>query len=155
MSAANTGLKAAQDMATKALKSPWPWVIIALILGLAVYRNGRRWIQQLTRVDRGNYAGQEAVGSNPVREGELQKMAQEAYQVIHGTLVFGGITWTGRTYILERLLQLNDTELRYVAEFYASSVNPGGESLRQDITDEWGLGQVGTQLEAKLAQLAL
>jgi hypothetical protein len=132
------------------LKSKWTWIIAAVLIAAYVLnKNGSRWYANLTRKDQGNYQGQEAVQSNPAREAELQKMAQNAYSAINGIPGFD------RDGMLLPLLSLNDTELRYVATFYAKNVQPDGSSLKENLQDEWLLGDTGDQLIAKLTQLAL
>jgi len=130
--------------------------VVALVLIFLLWRNGRRWWVQLTRTDAGNYSGQTPVESNPDRKAELNQLARDTFTAIHSTLFLGGVTPTGREWQLEKLLQLNDTELRYVAQYYQDHVNQDGTSLRQDITDEWmPMSDVKPRLIAKLTQLAL
>lgn len=142
-----------QKKALQLLVNPATWVVVALLIIVFVFwRNGRRWWANLTRQDRGNYAGQNRVQSNPAREAELQAMAREAYRVMHILIVTGD----QRERALADLLALNDTELRYVAVFYKNSVNPEGVSMRQDIDDEWmPFTDVDEKLIARLTQMAL
>lgn len=131
------------------------WVILAAIVcAWLVYRNGRRWWAQLTNRDRGNYAGQSQVSANPAREAELEQMAQDVFVALNSTLMLGGVTATGREWTLERLLALNDTEIRWVAKRYAALAQ--GRSLRGDLENEWmPFSDVDERLIAKLQQLAL
>lgn len=136
----------------------WKPIVIALVVLIALYllnKNGRRWWTQLTRRDLGNYAGQSAVEENSARQAQLQAMAHDALAAMNSVLLVGGVTMTGREAMLERLLALNDTELRYVAVFYAS-ISEDGTSLKNDVDDEYmPFSSVDEQLVARLNQLAL
>jgi len=132
------------------LSSKWTWIIGAVLVAAYVLnKNGARWWVSLTRKDKGNYEGQEAVQSNPARQAQLEQMAQNAFSAINGIPGFD------RDGMLLPLLSLNDTELRYVATFYEHNVQPDGDSLKEDLQDEWLLGDTGDKLIAKLTQLAL
>lgn len=141
---------------TRILTNKWLFIAIGVIIAILVLRrHGKRWWTQATRTDRGNYAGQEAVRNNPARQAELDQMARDAQTAMHTVLIVGGTTWTGREAVLERLLALNDTELRYVAQFYRS-INESGNSLRVDVQGEWmPFTNVDERLVARLNQLAL
>lgn len=142
------------------LASNWrTWAVIGgLIILWMVYRNGKRWAQQITtalgRRDEGNYAGQEPVASNPVREAELTKLAEDTYTALNSILFFGGVTATGREWQLEKVYTLNDTELRWLANRYKILAN--GVSLREDLEHEYmPFTDVDERLIARLQQLAL
>lgn len=141
-------MKTAVDL----LKKPSTWVVIvAIVLAVTVWRNGRRWWQQLTRRDQGNYAGQPSVPSNPARQGELQQLARDTYTVINSVS-----NPFERERVLERVVALNDTELRYVAKFYQSSISESAKSLREDVLSEWmPFTDVDERLVTRLNQLAL
>lgn len=129
-------------------------IIVLLVILWMLYRNGKRWWAQLTTRDQGNYQGQPSVASNPARQAELERMAQDLYTALHSTLIIGGTTATGREWMLEQILVLNDTELRWVAQRYAEITE--GTSLRQDLEDEWmPMSDLDERLIAKLDQLAL
>lgn len=131
----------------------WTVLILALVAWV-IYRNGRRWWQQLTRRDEGNYQGQAPVASNPVREAELTKIAQDTYTALNSVLMIGGVTATGREWQLTQVLTLNDTELRWVAKRYEQLAN--GSTLRRDLENEWmPFSDVDDRLIARLNQLAL
>ena len=136
----------------------WKPIVVALLVLIAIYlvnKHGRRWWANITRRDLGNYAGQEPVRDNTARQAELQQMAHDALAAMHTVILVGGATYTGREAMLERLLQLNDTELRYVATFYAS-INEDGTSLKQDVDDEYmPFSSIDEELVGKLNQLAL
>lgn len=138
--------------------------IVGLILIVLVWKNGKRWWQQLTKQDKGHYAdltsfaevqaGKEQ--ANAARQAQLEKMAQDTFTALNSTLFLGGVTATGREYQLELLMALNDSELRYVAQFYEHNASSTGQSLRQDIEDEFmPATDVDERLIARLNQLAL
>lgn len=142
------GLKATQKMLENVLKSPWFWICVAIVVAFIVRANWNRWWGQLTRTDRGNY-------DQDARNAELQQMARDAYTVINATLIFGGVTPTGREATLEKLLHVNDSELRYIADFY-KDINADGTSLSEDLTNEaMPFSNVKDQLLSKLTQLNL
>lgn len=142
--------------ATKLLSNKWFWItLVVLIIALVVYKNGNRWWAQLTRRDQGNYAGQDAVEHNSARAAELQQMARDANTAINSALFFGGVTATGREEALGKLLTLNHTEVRYVANFY-KGISPNGTTLKNDVDDEeMPFSSVDEQLVALLNQLNL
>lgn len=138
--------------------------IVGLILIVLVWKNGKRWWEQLTKQDKGHYAdltsfaevqaGKEQ--ANAARQAQLEKMAQDTFTALNSTLFLGGVTATGREYQLELLMVLNDSELRYVAQFYEHNASSTGQSLRQDIEDEFmPATDVDERLIARLNQLAL
>lgn len=138
--------------------------IVGLILIVLVWKNGKRWWEQLTKQDKGHYAdltsfaevqaGKEQ--ANAARQAQLEKMAQDTFTALNSTLFLGGVTATGREYQLELLMALNDSELRYVAQFYEHNASSTGQSLRQDIEDEFmPATDVDERLIARLNQLAL
>lgn len=138
--------------------------IVGLILIVLVWRNGKRWWQQLTKQDKGHYAdltsfaevqaGKEQ--ANAARQAQLEKMAQDTFTALNSTLFLGGVTATGREYQLELLMALNDSELRYVAQFYEHNASSTGQSLKQDLDDEFmPATDVDERLIARLNQLAL
>lgn len=131
------------------------WTALGMImLGFLLWRNGKRWWQQMTTRDQGNYEGQESVTSNPVREGELKQMAQDTYTALNSTLMLGGTTATGREWQLERIYALNDTELRWVAKRYEQLAD--GMTLHEDLDREFmPFTDVDERLIARLQQLAL
>lgn len=131
------------------------WAVIGtLLIAFLIYRNGRRWLAQITRRDEGNYEGQSSVNANAARKAELEKMAQDTYTVLNSTLMLGGVTATGREWQLEQLLALNDTELRWVARRYAELDD--GISLKDAVDAEYmPFSNVDERLIVKLTQLAL
>ena len=101
-------------------------VIIALLLVLAIYRNGPRWWAQATKRDQGNYDNPRP---NEEREAELKQLARDLYAAMDGASVSGGVAE-----LLQRAYGLNDTELRYVAEQFEQIGD--GDSLSVWIDDE-------------------
>lgn len=138
--------------------------IVGLILIVLVWKHGKRWWEQLTKQDKGHYAdltsfaevqaGKEQ--ANQARQAQLEKMAQDTYTALNSTLMIGGVTATGREFQLELINALNDSELRYVAQFYENNASSTGQSLKQDIDDEFmPATDVDERLIARLNQLAL
>lgn len=138
--------------------------IIGIILIFLVWKNGKRWWDQLTKQDKGHYgaltsfedmqAGQQQ--NNEARQAELEKFARDTFTALNSTLFIGGVTATGREYQLELLNALGDPELRFVAQFYEHTASSTGQSLRQDIEEEFmPATDVDERLIARLNQLAL
>lgn len=138
--------------------------LMGLVLIVLVWKNGKRWWEQLTKQDKGHYAdltsfaevqaGKEQ--ANAARQAQLEKMAQDTFTALNSTLFLGGVTATGREYQLELLMALNDSELRYVAQFYEHNASSTGQSLKQDLDDEFmPATDVDERLIARLNQLAL
>ena len=138
--------------------------IVGLILIVLVWKNGKRWWEQLTKQDKGHYAdltsfaevqaGKEQ--ANAARQAQLEKMAQDTFTALNSTLFLGGVTATGREFQLELINALNDSELRYVAQFYEHNASSTGQSLKQDLDDEFmPATDVDERLIARLNQLAL
>lgn len=139
---ASAGLQAARSAAMAVLRSPWPWILLAIIAAAFLYRNGTRWWYNITRVDRGNYEGHQLNAADRVR---VEAIARELHRSIN--------SWTnaGRTQAINRALALNDTELKYLADFYAS-INAGG-TLLTVLDNEWTLPDAGQELIARLIQI--
>lgn len=141
-SAASAGLQAARSTAMAVLRSPWPWIVLAIIAAAILHRNGKRWWYNLTRLDRGNYEGHQLNAADRAR---VEGIARELHRGIN--------SWTnaGRTQAISRALALNDTELKYLADFYAS-INAGG-TLLTVLDNEWTLPDAGQELIARLIQI--
>ncbi|MBS1939746.1 MAG: hypothetical protein JST38_02575 [Bacteroidetes bacterium] len=138
--------------------------LMGLVLIVLVWKNGKRWWEQLTKQDKGHYADLTSFGevqagneqANQARQAQLEKMAQDTYTALNSTLMIGGVTATGREFQLELINALNDSELRYVAQFYEHNASSTGQSLKQDLDDEFmPATDVDERLIARLNQLAL
>lgn len=138
--------------------------IVAIVLLVLVWRNGPRWWQLITKRDRGNYgdltpysevqAGKKQ--TNEARQAQLEQYARDTYKALNSILFIGGVTATGREYQLELINALGDPELRFVAQFYESSVSSTGQSLRKDIEEElMPATDIDERLIARLNQMAL
>lgn len=135
------GMKAALTILKKALSSRWFWYAVAAILVLLLLRKYWPRIKGYFARDFGNYTegflppgstgtGPAPAGNDPVsaRQEELRAIARSTYEAIQGA----GF----QTEAIEALSLLNDTELRYVAEFYRDALTRG-TSLSEDIDNEW------------------
>lgn len=124
------------------------WLLVIVLL--AVWLLGPRmkeFIRKLRTPDRGNYAGQAA--PNAADQARLQELARRMREEIYTVL-----GWDERDIVAQQILAINDTELRYLAEFYAQIAQ--GNSLREDIEGEWSWnGEDKQRLIARLLQLNL
>ncbi len=120
-------------------------VILVLIALLILYRKGPSWWAQLFRRDLGDY-------SNPTpsdtRKKELEEFAREGFRDMSGLFPGDKEVW------MEKLNALNDTELKYTAEFFPSVADGG--SLKQWIDDElMPFASIDETLIARLNQMNL
>lgn len=122
-----------------------------IILVLIVWKNYARWIAALKRRDQGEY---DPLAQNSVRQAELKAMANDVHTALHSIIIFGGVTWSGREAIIERLLTINDAELRFVATYYQDQLNQG-TSLAADLQDEMWTGTPTQQVLSRLSELNL
>ncbi len=142
-------MKPVKAAASKLIANPWVLlvlIILLLLLALWVYRNGKRWWAQATRVDQGNYDNPKP---NDEREGELKRLAQDLYGAMDGATIAATLVP-----LLHQTFGLNDTELRYTAEHFVQVGD--GDSLATWINDEWLPGEdIDTKLIARLNNMAL
>jgi len=139
----------AAAIASKVAASKWTWIILILVLVLLFGRGPiRRLMARLRRVDRGNYDTR-LTQDNP-RTAFLETLAEDLYAAIDGLPA-----WSDkRPALFERALTINDTELRYLAQYYRQI--SGGNSLRTDVNGEWSvIGDSRQRLVARLLKLNL
>lgn len=130
------------------LRSKWLWITVLVLL--AIWLLGPRIQNALRRVrmpDRGNYAGQ--AQPNAADRARLEALAARMREEIYTVL-----GWDEREDVAGQLLAVNDTELRYLAQFYKQIAD--GNSLLTDVQNEWGwFGPNKQLLIARLLQLNL
>lgn len=144
---AAAGINAARTMAMNVLRSPWTWIVLAIVAALIAAKHGRRWWQRLTTVDRGNYEGHSQ--PNAADRARLEALATRMREEIYTML-----GWDEREEVAGQILATNDTEVRYIARYYQQIA--GGNSLVSDIQGEWSwTGPNKQRLIAKLLQLNL
>lgn len=136
--------------ATKILTSRTFWVVvIVLVLAFIVYRNWNRWVSRLTARDQGNYSGQSA--PNEADKARIQQVASELRSVFYGLLPFT-ISGDPRDRAAEKVLAMNDSDVRYLANYYEQIAE--GNSLLSDVQSEYTwYGDVKQKLIAKLLQI--
>lgn len=137
---------------TSVLTSRTFWIIVILaVLSFVVYRNWNRWISKLTSRDRGNYDGQSA--PNAADRARIEAVATEIRSAIYGLPVSSSpVNGDLRDRAAEKVLAMNDTEVRYLAGYYAQIAQ--GNSLLSDAQSEYTWwGDVKQRLIAKLLQL--
>jgi hypothetical protein len=137
------------QLGTKVLTSKWTWIVLVLILIILFSRGPiKRLIAKLQRIDRGNYDTR--LNDNNPRTAELQKLTEDLYAAIDGAPGWNDT----RPELFRQALAINDTELRYVANYYKQI--SGGESLRDAVNGEWSvLGDSRQRLVAALLKLNL
>jgi hypothetical protein len=111
------------------LKSKWFWLVVALLLLVwLVYPRVKNAVRTIRTPDRGNYQGQSA--PNAADRARIEAIAVDLREEIYTT--FG---WDNREQVAGRALALNDTEFKYMAEFYKQIAD--GSTLLEDVQDEW------------------
>jgi hypothetical protein len=139
----------APQLGTKVLTSKWTWIILVLILIILFARGPiKRLIAKLQRTDRGNYDTR--LNTENPRTAELEQLGEDLFAAIDGAPGWSDT----RPELFEKALAINDTELRYVANYYKQI--SGGESLREAVDGEWTvLGDSRQRLVAALLKLNL
>jgi hypothetical protein len=137
------------QLGTKVLTSKWTWIILILILIILFSRGPiKRLIAKLQRTDRGNY--DTWLNTENPRTAELEQLGEDLYAAIDGAPGWSDT----RPELFNKALAINDTELRYVANYYQQI--SGGESLRDAVDGEWSvLGDSRQRLVAALLKLNL
>lgn len=131
------------------VRNKWFWITVAVLVAFLVIRANWARLKHLFKVDRGDYSDPPPGDS---RQGQLEAMAREGYSLMDGW--FNPLGNLGTQHWIERMLALNDTELRYIAEFFPSISD--GDSLYAWVDDEaLPTTDVDQQLMARLAQMAL
>lgn len=127
-------------------RSKWFWIIVVVVL--AIWLIGPRVTQAIRRIrtpDLGNYQGH--AGLNAADKARVEALATEMREEI-----YGAPSWGGRDDVAQRILAMNDTEIRYLATFYRQLAE--GNRLIDDVSAEWSWrGNIKDRLIAKLLQL--
>lgn len=128
------------------LKNKWLWIIIAILMVVwLVGPHVANAIRRLRTPDRGNYQGQAA--PNAADRARIEQMATDMR-----TELYGIPSWGGRDDVAERILAMNDTEIRYLATYYRQIAE--GNRLIDDVQGEWSwTGDTKQRLISKLLQL--
>jgi hypothetical protein len=142
------------QLGTKVLTSKWTWIILILILIILLSRGPiKRLLAKLQRTDLGNYItlpGEAQLNDTNPRTAELQELGEDLFAAIDGAPGWSDT----RPELFKKALAINDTELRYVANYYKQI--SGGESLREAVDGEWSvLGDSRQRLVAALLKLNL
>jgi hypothetical protein len=105
-----------------------------LILLYILYRNWSK-IKQFFGKDYGVYSSgggtYTPAGIPDGRKGELETLAKELYDKIYGVTTF-----TDKETSFIKANSLNDTELKYLAQYYKSALTRS-DSLYHDVDSEW------------------
>lgn len=134
--------------ATDLLKNKWVWIALAvLVTAIMLRKNGARWWSKLMATDRGNYEGQ--TGLNEAEKASIEELAHALRTEINNTDLFGN----ERELLAAQALGLNDTALRYLAEFYAD-INEGTPMI-EALNGEWFKSDAEEELIGRLDQLNL
>lgn len=127
-------------------KSKWFWIIVVVLL--AIWLLGpkvKAFIHRLRTPDLGNYQGQSAPNSADVAR--IQALAAELRQELYNF-----IGWDNREEVAAKVLAMNDTEIKYLANYWPQITQ--GNTLLADVQDEWSwTGPNKQKLIAKLLQL--
>lgn len=128
------------------LRNKWLWIALGvLVVFLIVRKNWPRW-SRLWKPDYGRDIQQ--AGLTDQRKAELETLARSLYA--------DSESWgTAEDDLWSTAAQLNDAELRYLAQFYENVV-ANGEMLATHLEDLWTLdGTIKNNLIARLRTLAL
>ena len=142
-------MKPAVTIAANIAANKWTWIILICILIILLSRGTiKRLLAQLQRTDLGNYDTR-LTDANP-RTAELHTLAEDLFAAMDGLPAWND----ERPELFEKALAINDTELRFMAQYYKQI--SGGNSLRSDVAGEWGMiGDSGARLQARLLKLNL
>ncbi len=154
MAAAKIAQVAGQG-AMKLLQSKWFWIIVGSIIAFIVIR--RYWDKISTKVDSrlGPQYGDWQEGTITAgRKVQLEGYAKDVYDML---ACFWQCDWTDvGEKTLAKIAYLNDNELEYVARYYEQYVSDNGQSLYEDVEEEWLPGtSVDDDLEHRLSKLGL
>lgn len=119
--------------AMRLLSNKWFWIILGSIVALILIR--RYWGKISSKVGSrlGPQYGDWQEGTiTDGRKKELEKFAQNIYDVLAC-----GYCMVGAEDDLLKAAALNDNELEYLARFYEQYVSDNGETLYEDVDDEW------------------
>lgn len=136
-------MKPAATIALQALRSKWTWIVLAIIVALLLLRKYWPRITAYFRPDRADYSQ-----DPPLTDEEKPSLRQLAEDVF---AEFDGVTTSTKEF--ERLLALDNTRLRYVAEQFR--IVSGGEPLREAIDAEWIAGDDDSTIIARLYRMGL
>lgn len=143
---------AAGKGAMNLMKNKWFWIILGCLVAFIIIR--RYWNKISSKVDSrlGPQYGDWQEGTiTPGRKKELESYAQDVYDVLACWYCIDGADQE-----LRKLAYLNDNELEYAARYYEQYVSDNGETLYEDVDDEW-LGAISTDedLLSRLNKLGL
>jgi hypothetical protein len=128
-----------KETALALFKNKWFWIALAAIIVLIlVWKNQNRikgWFSQIVKIDGGDYTegigDTETVNATPqeveAKKKAIEDLARETYSNING-LGFGAVE------VFAKILLLNDSELKYLSNFY-KTISPN-ESLKDAIDNE-------------------
>lgn len=128
-----------KETALALFKNKWFWIALAaIIILILLWKNQNRikgWFSQIVKVDGGDYTkgiGDTETVQATQQEREAKKkiiedLARETYSRINGV----GL---GLTDTFAKILLLNDSELKYLSDFY-KTISPN-ESLKDAIDNE-------------------
>jgi len=119
--------------AMKLLTNKWFWIIVGSLIAFLIIR--RYWQKISSRVESrlGPQYGDWQEGTiTSGRKKELEKYAQDVYDVLAcWYCVVGGQEQ------ISKIAYLNDNELEYTARYYEQFVSDKGQSLYDDVDEEW------------------
>jgi hypothetical protein len=125
------------------LKNRWFWIILGLIILFLVLRRNWNRIKssRLFNRDRGDYSegftappGQNTSGMTQsqiaaARKKDLERLAEDLYREIYATFGYP-------TKFIKEANTLNDTELKYLSQYYRKALTKGN-TLYKDVDDEF------------------
>jgi len=119
--------------AMRLMSNKWFWIILGSLVAFLIIR--RYWKKISSKVDSrlGTQYGDWQEGTiTSGRKSQLEGYAQDVYDILACWYCIEGAESQ-----LGKVAYLNDNELEYVARYYEQYVSDNGQTLYEDVDEEW------------------